>query len=120
MEEETAITLTSANFDSEVLQFPGVVLVDFWATWCPPCRIMAPHVENLVEKYKGNQKVKIGKLDVDENNDISERYRVLSIPTFKVFVAGEPLDQRIGAVAPSELDSMIEQALAKPSSAAAA
>ena len=74
---------TSANFDADVLGSEIPVVVDFFATWCGPCRMMAPVIEELAEEYDG--KVKIGKLDVDENSDIAARYGVMSIPTIILF-----------------------------------
>ena len=78
---------TSANFDVDVLGSDIPVVVDFFATWCGPCRMMAPVIEELAEEYDG--KVKIGKLDVDENSDIAARYGVMSIPTIILFKDGE-------------------------------
>ena len=78
---------TSANFDVDVLGSDIPVVVDFFATWCGPCRMMAPVIEELAEEYDG--KVKIGKLDVDENSDIAARYGVMSIPTIILFKNGE-------------------------------
>ena len=78
---------TSANFDADVLGSEIPVVVDFFATWCGPCRMMAPVIEELAEEYDG--KVKIGKLDVDENSDIAARYGVMSIPTIILFKNGE-------------------------------
>ena len=78
---------TSANLDVDVLGSDIPVVVDFFATWCGPCRMMAPVIEELAEEYDG--KVKIGKLDVDENSDIAARYGVMSIPTIILFKNGE-------------------------------
>ncbi len=87
---------TSANFDADVLGSEIPVVVDFFATWCGPCRMMAPVIEELAEEYDG--KVKIGKLDVDENSDIAARYGVMSIPTIillRTEVFPRALDSRI-------------------------
>ncbi|MCC2631381.1 MAG: thioredoxin [Patescibacteria group bacterium] len=109
-EEHAYVTLTTDNFEEEVLKFPGVVLVDFWASWCNPCRAMAPHIEALAEKHKGNPQVKIAKLDVDAHSEISNQYQVLSIPTFKVFAKGEVVDQKVGVVPAPVLESAVDNA----------
>ena len=83
---------TSANFDADVLGSDIPVVVDFFATWCGPCRMMAPAIAELAEEYDG--KVKIGKLDVDENSDIAARYGVMSIPTIILFKNGEVFSKR--------------------------
>ena len=86
-ENNMETVFTSANFDADVLGSEIPVVVDFFATWCGPCRMMAPVIEELAEEYDG--KVKIGKLDVDENSDIAARYGVMSIPTIILFKNGE-------------------------------
>ena len=78
---------TSANFETEVLKSELPVLVDFFADWCGPCKMMAPIVESLAESYEG--KVKIGKLNIDDEMEIAQRYRVMSIPTFIIFKGGQ-------------------------------
>ncbi len=90
-----AVAVTSQTFDTEVLQSKEPVLVDFWAAWCGPCRIIAPVVEEIAGEYRG--KLKVVKLDVDENNDISVRYGVQSIPTLLLFKGGELVERVIGA-----------------------
>ena len=106
-----ALTLTDANFDQEVHQFKGVVLVDFWATWCPPCIQMGPRVEELAEMYAGNPMVKVGKLDVDADEKTSMQYRVMSLPTFKIFAGGAVVDEVIGMSPTEALKAAIEKAL---------
>jgi thioredoxin 1 len=86
------------------------VLVDFWATWCPPCRLVAPAIDSLASEYQG--RVKVGKLDVDENQDVAGRYGVRSIPTLIVFKGGEVVEQRVGALPQSELAQLLDQQLA--------
>jgi len=86
------------------------VLVDFWATWCPPCRLVAPAIDSLASEYQG--RVKVGKLDVDENQDVAGCYGVRSIPTLIVFKKGEVVEQRVGALPQSELAQLLDQQLA--------
>ena len=86
---------TAANFDQEVLQSDVPVLVDFWATWCGPCRMVAPHVEAISEEFAG--KAKVLKLDVDRESEIAARYGIMSIPTLVFFKGGKVADQLVGA-----------------------
>ena len=88
------VTFTDANFESEVLKHDGAVLVDFFASWCGPCKMMAPVIEKLAEEYKG--KVKIGKIDVDENQNVSMKYEIQSIPTLIFFKKGQMMDKVMG------------------------
>lgn len=104
---EMEYKFTDANFREEVLQSETPVLVDFYADWCGPCKMMAPLVKELAEKYDG--KIKVGKLNVDENPDVSMEYRVMSIPTFILFQGGEKVTSVTGAVSKGELDSMLQQ-----------
>ncbi len=103
------ITITDDNFDTEVIKSNQPVLIDFWATWCGPCRMIAPIVEELANEYDG--KVKIGKLDVDENQETSIRYGVRSIPTLLIFKDGKIKDTIIGAVPKSQLVQKLNSAL---------
>ncbi len=88
------IILTDANFEQEVLQAKEPVLVDFWAPWCGPCRIQEPIIEELANELSG--KAKVGKLNVDENQAIAEKYSVMSIPTIIIFKNGQIAEQMIG------------------------
>ena len=101
---------TSADFEKEVLQSDKPVLVDFFADWCGPCKMMAPVVEQLAEELEG--KAKVGKLNIDENMDIAEKYRVLNIPTFLIFKDGQEKERIVGAVSKNELKNKLEQTLA--------
>ena len=92
---------TDENFDAEVLQSDLPVFVDFYADWCVPCKMMAPIVKELAEKYDG--KVKTGKLDTQENPAVTEKYGVMSIPTFMIFRKGEVIFTVSGAVPSQEL-----------------
>ena len=106
----SVVELTKENFDEEVLAAKVPVLIDFWADWCGPCKMMAPLVKELAEKYEG--KIRIGKLNIDENLDTAQKYRVMSIPTFIVFKNGEKVDSTMGAVPKNGLEAMIERVLA--------
>jgi thioredoxin 1 len=116
MEEQdiphNTLTLTDQNFAEEVASFDGVVLVDFWAPWCQPCIVMAPFVEQIATKYKDNPKVKVGKLNVDENEETSMKYRVMSLPTFKIFVNGNIVDELIGSVGGPAIEQFLDKAVA--------
>jgi thioredoxin 1 len=102
--------VTDANFDTEVLKADKPVLVDFWAPWCGPCRMVSPLVEELASEYDG--KVKFLKLNTDDNVDTAARYGIRSIPTLLLFKAGQPVDQVIGFRPKGELKKVVEKALA--------
>lgn len=101
------IKVTSGNFKSDILESGKLAVVDFYADWCGPCQMMAPVIEKLAKEYEGS--VVIGKLNVDEENDISKQYRVMSIPTIIFFKNGEVQDKVIGAVSEDELKEKIEK-----------
>ena len=101
-------TFTSDNFEEEVLKSDVPVLVDMFATWCGPCKMMAPVVAQLAEEYEGT--VKVGKLDIDQNVDIEAQYKIMSVPTFLVIKDGEVKAKLIGAVSKEELVEAIDQA----------
>jgi len=104
-----ALEVTDSNFD-ELLKDPRPLIVDFWAEWCGPCRMIAPIIEELAETYKG--KVNIGKLDVDENNEISTRFGIRNIPTILFFKHGQLVDTQVGATQKSVLVLKVEALLA--------
>ena len=104
------ITITYENFDQEVLKSDKPVLIDFWATWCGPCKMIAPIVEDLVDEYDG--KAKIGKLDVDNNQQTAIKFGVRSIPTILIFKDGKLKDTIIGAVPKNQIIQKLNLAIA--------
>lgn len=103
------VTITDDNFEQEVTQSDKPVLIDFWAAWCGPCRMIAPIVEQLAEEYDG--KAKIGKLDVDDNQQTAIKFGVRSIPTLLIFKDGQLKDTIIGAVPKAQIVQKLEAAL---------
>jgi len=100
------VTLTDANFQ-QVISGPGPVLVDFWAPWCGPCRMVAPAVEQLAKNFKG--RAVVGKLNVDENPQTAQRYRIMSIPALYIFKQGRVVDQLVGAQPAAVLQQRLAQ-----------
>jgi len=109
MASENISTVDTASFDSDVLGSDTPVLVDFWAEWCGPCRIIAPVLEDLAESMDG--KVRIAKLNVDENQEVAFKYQVSSIPTLILFKNGEVADRVMGALPKSALEQFVERNL---------
>ncbi len=106
MADHKYITATDANFDAEVINSDKPVLVDFWATWCGPCRMIAPVIEEIAGEYEG--KAKVAKLDVDANPQVSMKYGIRSIPTLLIFKNGQVVDQIVGAVPKGVIDGKLK------------
>ena len=100
------LTFTDATWDKDVLNSDAPVLVDFWAEWCGPCRMMSPTVDAIAEAYAG--RVKVGKLNVDENGATGMRYNVRGIPTLLLFKGGKVVEQKVGAVGKTDLQKMLD------------
>lgn len=105
------IELTDDNFEAEVLKSDKPVLVDFWAVWCGPCRIVSPIVEEIGKEYEG--KLKVGELNVDNNSRIASQYGIMSIPSLLFFKAGQVVDQVVGAVPKQQLTDKVDKILGK-------
>lgn len=99
------LTFTDSTFDTDVLNSDVPVLVDFWAEWCGPCRMMAPTVDQIATEYAG--KIKVGKLDVDSNQQTAMRYGIRGIPTVLLFKGGKVVEQKVGAIGKPEFQKML-------------
>lgn len=102
-----ALELNDSNFTQEISQ--GLVLVDFWAPWCGPCRIIGPVIEELASDYEG--RVKVGKVNVDDNNQTAGQFGVMSIPTLILFKDGEPVERIVGAQAKRAFENVLDKHL---------
>lgn len=100
------ITVTSANFDTEILQSPIPALVDFWAPWCNPCKMIGPLLGQLSEEYAG--RVKIGKVNVDEESDLASRHGIVSIPALTVYKDGQIVRKEVGARPKQEIEKLFK------------
>ena len=105
-----AQAVTDSDFEGQVEQQPGLTVVDFWATWCGPCRMIAPVVEEVAKQYEG--KVKVAKVDVDNNVRIATKYDIRSIPALYIFKGGKVVDTILGAVPKSKLTTALDGVLA--------
>jgi len=103
------LTFTDSTFDADVLKSDVPVLVDFWAEWCGPCRMMGPTVDQVATEYAG--KVKVGKLDVDSNQQTAMRYGIRGIPTVLLFKNGQIVEQKVGAIGKPEFEKMLQKCL---------
>ncbi|MCF7929678.1 MAG: thioredoxin [Spirochaetales bacterium] len=101
------VTLTNDNFKSEVLESDIPVLVDFWAEWCMPCKMISPMLEQIADEHQG--KVKVGKLNVDEEADLAAEYNILNIPTVMLFKDGKKVAEQVGAVGKQVYESMVNE-----------
>ncbi|HWR51939.1 MAG TPA: thioredoxin [Bryobacteraceae bacterium] len=101
------LSVTDTNFDTEVVNSAVPVLVDFWAEWCGPCKMMSPTVEQVATEYAG--RLKVVKVDVDENGGTAMRYNIRGIPTLLLFKGGKVVESRVGAVGKSEVLKMLER-----------
>ncbi len=103
------IDFTDQNFESEVLESDTPTMVDFWAEWCAPCKMIAPTVEELAAEYEG--KIRIGKLNIDENPSTPTKFGIRGIPTLIIFKGGQPIEQIVGVKSKADLKTAIEKAI---------
>ncbi len=99
------ITITKDNFEKEVLNSELPVIVDFWATWCDPCRMLAPELEAFAKENEG--KIKVGKVNVDDEGELAQRFGIMSIPTLLVFNGGEMVKKNVGFISKAEIEALI-------------
>jgi thioredoxin 1 len=106
MAGQNTLTLSDGSWDTDVLQSEVPVLVDFWAEWCGPCRMVGPTVDAIADEYNG--KLKVGKLNVDDNGNTAMRYQVRGIPMFLLFKGGKIVEQRVGAMGKDDFKKMVD------------
>ncbi|WP_270400301.1 thioredoxin [Mitsuokella multacida] len=99
-----AIVITKENFNSEVLKAEGTVLVDFWATWCGPCRMLSPIVDEVASEHPD---VKVGKINVDEQPELAQQFGIMSIPTLLVFKNGEKVQESVGLIPKEKVEALL-------------
>jgi thioredoxin 1 len=109
MAGQNTLTFTDGSWDADVLASSEPVLVDFWAEWCGPCKMMGPTIDAVADEFAG--KMKIGKLDVDNNGQTAMRYGIRGIPTLLVFKGGQVVEQKVGAVGKTDLQALINRHL---------
>jgi len=109
MAGRNVLEFTDQNFEQEVLKSEQPVLVDFWAAWCAPCRMVAPAVESIAEEYAG--RAKVGKLNVDENLSVTSRYSIRGIPTLLLFKGGQIQEQIVGATSKDAISKLLDKHL---------
>jgi thioredoxin 1 len=109
MAGQNTLTFTDQTWDADVLNSDVPVLVDFWAEWCGPCRMMSPTVDAIADDYQG--RVKVGKLNVDENGGTAMRYNIRGIPTMLVFKGGQVVAQKVGAVGKTDVAALLDSQL---------
>jgi thioredoxin 1 len=107
---EGILEATTANWENEVLKAQGLVMIDFWAAWCGPCRMISPTVEELSKEY--GEKLKVMKLNTDDSSEIASRYKIMGIPTIMFFKNGDKVDQIVGVVPKQQLKAKIDSFLA--------
>ncbi len=105
----TIVHATDASFEQDVLQSEVPVLVDYWAEWCGPCKMIAPLLEEMISEYEG--KIKVVKVDVDSNKEAAAKYNIRGIPTLMVFKSGEPVATKVGALSKSQLNEFVDEAI---------
>ena len=110
MASDAILTLTDDNFDEQIQRVDGPVLVDFWAAWCQPCKMIAPSLEQLAGEMAG--RATVAKVNVDENGDVANRFGIRSIPTLMIFKEGRVVDQIVGALPKEQIRRMVEKHLA--------
>jgi len=109
MASQTVIEFTDSNFDTEVVNSDVPVLVDFWAIWCQPCKMLAPTIDAIADEFEG--RVKVGKVDTDSNRDVSIKYGIQSIPTVIIFKDGEPVKKFVGLTPKNKFAEALDSVL---------